>query len=225
MKKNIFFDMGNTLMYPRTNNWFVTPNFFKITEDIDKELLEKAIKKNVYILDERNIQTEDEEFDMFVDFYRAILNDIKHRSISEIMIRALAYECVYNDNKIKFYPDVKKNLAELSEEYNLYIITDAWPSTHRILKDYGIDKYFKRIFVSSELGYKKADKKLFEIALNGINRNDTNFFIDDRVDLLDISKEYGFIPIIIDRDKNQETSYIEIEKLADLKKVLKYFED
>ena len=223
MKKNLFFDVGRTLIKPKSGNWFITPNFYNIVGDMDKELLEKAIKRNLHLLDERDILTEDEEYDMFCKFYLNVLENVRYREISEKVVNALAYDCVYNDDKFIFYPDVKKELTKLSKEYDLYIISNAWPSTHRILKNYGIYDLFKKIYISSEQGYKKEDKTLFEIALQGININDENFFIDDRIDLLDISTQFGFIPIIIDRDKDKETNYIEIEKLKDLYNILKYY--
>ena len=223
MKKNLFFDVGRTLIKPKSGNWFITPNFYNIVGDMDKELLEKAIKRNLHLLDERDILTEDEEYDMFCKFYLNVLQNVRYREITEKVINALAYDCVYNDDKFIFYPDVKKELTKLSKEYDLYIISNAWPSTHRILKNYGIYDLFKKIYISSEQGYKKEDNTLFEIALQGININDENFFIDDRIDLLDISTQFGFIPIIIDRDKNKETNYIEIEKLKDLYNILKYY--
>lgn len=223
MKKNLFFDVGRTLIKPKSGNWFITPNFYNIVRDMDKELLEKAIKRNLHLLDERDILTEDEEYDMFCKFYLNVLQNVRYREITEKVINALAYDCVYNDDKFIFYPDVKKELTKLSKEYDLYIISNAWPSTHRILKNYGIYDLFKKIYISSEQGYKKEDKTLFEIALQGININDENFFIDDRIDLLDISTQFGFIPIIIDRDKDKETNYIEIEKLKDLYNILKYY--
>lgn len=225
MKRNLFFDVGRTLLYPTTGSWFITPNFYNIVGPMDKELLGKSIKRNLHLLDERNILTEDEEYDMFCKFYLKVLEDVKYRDISEKVINSLAYDCVYNDNKLTFYPDVKRELTTLSKKYDLYIISNAWPSTNRILKNYGIFDLFKKIYISSEQGYIKEDKTLFEIALNDVDINDENYFIDDRLELLDISAQYGFIPIIIDRDKDKETNYIEIEKLKDLYKIFKYFED
>ena len=103
----------------------------------------------------------------------------------------------------------------------MYIISDAWPSTYRILKDYGIYNLFKNVYISSDLGYKKSDKTLFEIALENVSPNDSNYFIDDRFDLLQISEKYGFIPIIIDREDKELTNYIEVRNLTQLRHLLK----
>lgn len=223
MKKNLFFDVGSTLLYPRTQNWFIPPNYAKILNNIDKEDLKKSISKNKYLLDERNINTEEEEFEMFSKFYLNVLNDLKYPNISQDIIQKLAYDCVYNDKKFIFYKEVKRELKKLAKKYDMYIISDAWPSTYRVLKNYGIYDLFKNVYISSDLGFKKSDKTLFEIALENIPNTDDNFFIDDRYDLLKISEKYGFIPIIIDRDNNKLTNYIEINNLTQLRHLLKYY--
>lgn len=145
---------------------------------------------------------------------------MNYKNISSEIIQALAYDNVYNNDKIIFYPEVKKKLRDLSLKYNLYIISDAWPSTYRILKENDLLQLFKKVYISSELGFKKSDKVLFEIALEDISINDENYFIDDRLDLVDISKEFGFIPILIDRELNQKTSHIKIKDLNDLENIL-----
>lgn len=220
MKKNLFFDVGSTLYYPVTRNWFITPNFFNILGDIDLDIVLDAIEKNFHLLDEREIYTEDEEYDMFCKFYYNVLKSMNYPNIQNEYIQALAYDCVYNDNKVKFYDEVISELKILSKEYDLYIISDAWPSTYRILKDYDLYSLFKNVYISSDLGYVKSDKTLFEIALENIDKDDENYFIDDRADLVEISESYGFIPILIDRENNQKTSYIKIQNLKDLHKVL-----
>ena len=145
---------------------------------------------------------------------------MNYKNISSEIIQALAYDNVYNNDKIIFYPEVKKKLRDLSLKYNLYIISDAWPSTYRILKENDLLQLFKKVYISSELGFKKSDKVLFEIALENISINDENYFIDDRLDLVDISKEFGFIPILIDRELNQKTSHIKIKDLNGLENIL-----
>lgn len=220
MKINLFFDVGSTLHHPLTGNWFITPNFFNILGYIDLDIVLDSIKNSFHLLDEREINTEDEEFDMFCKFYFNVLKCMNYKNISSEIIQALAYDNVYNNNKIIFYPEVKKKLRDLSLKYNLYIISDAWPSTYRILKENDLLQLFKKVYISSELGFKKSDKVLFEIALEDISINDENYFIDDRLDLVDISKEFGFIPILIDRELNQKTSHIKIKNLNELENIL-----
>ena len=221
MKKNLFFDVGSTLLYPKTKEWFIPPNYKKILGDIDTNLFKENIDKNKFLLDERNINTEEQEFEMFSKFYYNVLKDFNYSNITTEIIQNLAYDCVYNDDKFVFYKEVKRELKNLSKEYDMYIISDAWPSTYRILKNYGIYDLFKNVYISSDLGLKKSDKMLFEIALENISLNDINYFIDDRFELLKISEKYGFIPIIIDRNDNELTNYIEVRNLTQLRHLLK----
>ena len=158
---------------------------------------------------------------MFSKFYYNVLKDFNYSNITTEIIQNLAYDCVYNDDKFVFYKEVKRELKNLSKEYDMYIISDAWPSTYRILKNYGIYDLFKNVYISSDLGFKKSDKMLFEIALENISSNDINYFIDDRFELLKISERYGFIPIIIDRNDNELTNYIEVRNLTQLRHLLK----
>ena len=56
---------------------------------------------------------------------------------------------------------VKNSIERLSKYYNLYIVSDAWPSPYRVLKNIGIDKYFKCIYISSAYSTEKKNN-LFE---------------------------------------------------------------
>ena len=221
MSKNLFFDVGRTLLYPKTQNWFIPPNYANILNNVALKELKKSTEKHKYLLDERNINTEEQEFEMFSKFYYNVLKDFNYSNITTEIIQNLAYDCVYNDDKFVFYKEVKRELKNLSKEYDMYIISDAWPSTYRVLKNYGIYDLFKNVYISSDLGFKKSDKMLFEIALENISSNDINYFIDDRFELLKISEKYGFIPIIIDRNNTKLTNYIEVRNLTQLRHLLK----
>ena len=130
MKKNLFFDVGQTLAHPKTGNWFITPNFYNILGDIDLDIILSTEAKCMHLLDERTINTEDEEFDMFCKYYEALLREMNYPDITTEKIRALAYDNVFNDEKIELFPDVEKILKVLSKDYDLYIISNAWPSTY-----------------------------------------------------------------------------------------------
>ena len=157
---------------------------------------------------------------MFCKYYEALLREMNYPDITTEKIRALAYDNVFNDEKIELFPDVEKLLKSLSKDYDLYIISNAWPSTYRLLKHLGIYELFTGVFISSTFGFTKDDKTLFEIALTGIDPDDKNYFIDDRIDLVEMSLEYGFVPILIDREYDDETTYIKIHNLKELKDAL-----
>lgn len=68
--------------------------------------------------------------------------------------------------RLELYPDVPRVMQELYARFPLAAVSDAqsvwlWPE----LRAVGLDRFFKNIVVSSELGYRKPDPRLFNKAL------------------------------------------------------------
>ena len=105
---------------------------------------------------------------MFSNYYCNVLKDINYPNASLDIANKLADDCVYNDDKFIFFDDVYSILEELSKKYNLYIISNGWPSSFRVLKNKGIDKYFKGIIISSMYTTVK-EENLFDIFINKYN--------------------------------------------------------
>ena len=224
--KNIIFDNGGVLSDPRTGHWFITTNFWKILnldQNTNIDNMKSIMKKYIHLLTQ-DPKTEKEEYEMFSDFYYYVLKEFKYNNLSKEITNELASDCVYNDDKYIFYDDVDKELDNLSKKYNLYMITDAWPSSYRVLDNEDISKYFKSIMVSSIESKIKTDG-LFEIFLDK-NKNvvpEESIFIDDRRVILDKAKECNFNVLQMDRNYEiKDSKYIIIHEL---KEVEKYLED
>ena len=224
--KNIIFDNGGVLSDPRTGHWFITTNFWKILnldQNTNIDNMKYIMKKYIHLLTQEP-KTEKEEYEMFSNFYYQVLKEFKYNNLSKEITNELASDCVYNDDKYIFYDDVDKELDNLSKKYNLYMITDAWPSSYRVLDNEDISKYFKSIMVSSIESKIKTDG-LFEIFLDK-NKNvvpEESIFIDDRRVILDKAKECNFNVLQMDRNYEiKDSKYIIIHEL---KEVEKYLED
>lgn len=166
MIKNIIFDIGGVLAEPKSGHWFITTNFWNILNKnlIDEEKLKISLKKYLY-LQTQEPKTEKDEHKMFSNYYCNVLKDINYPNASLDIANKLADDCVYNDDKFIFFDDVYSILEELSKKYNLYIISNGWPSSFRVLKNKGIDKYFKGIIISSMYTTVK-EENLFDIFIN-----------------------------------------------------------
>ena len=166
MIKNIIFDIGGVLAEPKSGHWFITTNFWNILNKnlIDEEKLKISLKKYLY-LQTQEPKTEKDEHEMFSNYYCNVLKDINYPNASLDIANKLADDCVYNDDKFIFFDDVYSILEELSKKYNLYIISNGWPSSFRVLKNKGIDKYFKGIIISSMYTTVK-EENLFDIFIN-----------------------------------------------------------
>lgn len=63
----------------------------------------------------------------------------------------------------------KEILEYLHQKYDLYIVTNGVTATqYRRLKESGVDRYMKKIFVSEETGYQKPMKEYFDYCFERI---------------------------------------------------------
>lgn len=203
--KAILFDSGRTLNVPRTGHWFITPNFMSIIGNTQSsytyEQLNKATEKacehiNRILL----VESEEEEFSLFKNFYEIVLKEIKYPNINNDIIELLAKDNVYNDEKFLFFDDVEPSLISLNEKYLLGVVSDTWPSLERVFINKNLRQYFSTFIMSSVFGSYKAEKILFKIAIEelGIEPGEA-VFIDDSESNLTAAEEFGMIPILIDR--------------------------
>ena len=223
MIKNIIFDIGGVLAEPKSVHWFITTNFWNILNKnlIDEEKLKISLKKYLY-LQTQEPKTEKDEHKMFSNYYCNVLKDINYPNASLDIANKLADDCVYNDDKFIFFDDVYSILEELSKKYNLYIISNCWPSSFRVLKNKGIDKYFKGIIISSMYTTVK-EENLFDIFINKYKEvtPSESLYIDDRNHILQKAKEYGFNLLLMDRYKKYEKTQFEIvNNMNDILKIL-----
>lgn len=198
-------------------------NFWNILNKnlIDEEKLKISLKKYLY-LQTQEPKTEKDEHKMFSNYYCNVLKDINYPNASLDIANKLADDCVYNDDKFIFFDDVYSILEELSKKYNLYIISNGWPSSFRVLKNKGIDKYFKGIIISSMYTTVK-EENLFDIFINKYKEvtPSESLYIDDRNHILQKAKEYGFNLLLMDRYKKYEKTQFEIvNNMNDILKIL-----
>ncbi len=225
--KNIIFDVGGVLADPKSGHWFITPNFWNILDKkyIEEEMLNDSLKKYSY-LQTQEPKTELEEHKMFSDYYYQVLKEINYPNINKNISDKIADDCVYNDDKFIFYDDVNKTLKQLSKQYNLYIISNGWPSSFRVLKNKNIDFYFKDIFISSMQSTIK-EEKLFDIFLTEHQnvKPKESLYIDDRIHVLDKAKEYGFELLLMDRKNiNMECKYNKITRVDEIESIIQKME-
>jgi putative hydrolase of the HAD superfamily len=71
--------------------------------------------------------------------------------------------------RLRLYPHVREVLDVLRERYALAVVTDAQSAYARAeLHKVGLLDYFDPIVVSGDHGYRKPDRRLFQLALDGM---------------------------------------------------------
>lgn len=219
MVKYIILDFGKVLAYPTTGNWDITPKFLELIDinKIDMEKMKQSRKKYQHILSEK-IETLEEEYNMFVRFYDSILRECDYPNYIKQTAEQIAYNRTYENDKYKFYKNVKEELISLKDKYNLLLLSDNWPCVINVMKDFEIYNLFDKIYVSSIYGQEKKDGLFFDNPIRDFNINKGEaIFIDDNEDLLDIAVTKGLDVRLMDREKNViKSKYKIINNLEDL---------
>lgn len=222
--KAILFDSGRTLNVPRTGHWFITPNFIKIidrkdfsysNEDMDKAMRLACDHINKILL----VETEEEEYSIFKEFYEIVLREIKYPNINNEIIELLARDNVYNDDKFLFFDDIDSSLNALKDKYLLGVVSDTWPSLERVFINNDLRKYFSTFVMSSVYASYKAEKVLFKIAIEELGiKPEEAIFVDDNESNLEAAEEFGMIPILIDVYNSQKlkSKYPIINSISEL---------
>ncbi|MBX4269595.1 HAD-IA family hydrolase [Clostridium estertheticum] len=222
--KAIIFDSGRTLNVPTTGHWFITPNFYNIIGNSQfnysyKQLDDAMGKASVHINKILLVENEEQEFFMFKEFYKIVLDEINYPKVNNEIIELLARDNVYNDEKFLFFDDVESSLKKLKEKYLLGVVSDTWPSLERVFINKKLRQYFSTFIMSSIHGSCKAEKILFKIAIEELDiKPQEALFVDDSEQNLDAGKEFGMTPILIDRydRKNLQSKYPIIRSLNEL---------
>ncbi len=128
------------------------------------------------------------------------------------------FACSFRLASIKYerlFPKVKKNLKALKNAgKGVYLISNAQSCfTMKELEKLDILRYFDGIAISSDIGYKKPSKEIFEIAFRkfGIKREDTLFVGNDLNDDILGAKNFGVDYFYI--ETKQSGYYPELEYL------------
>ena len=128
MLKGIFFDIGYTLCRMNTGDWRATDKFYEyipreymagLSPDIIASAYEAA---NAVQTTWNFVWNLEEEVQMHVQSYRAMIQKFPGISVSEANLQEIAYDRTYNMDNYVFYEGVTEVLKELAKHYKIGII-------------------------------------------------------------------------------------------------------
>jgi len=90
--------------------------------------------------------------------------------------------------------DLFELVKKLSKTHELYCIANEVPKWTDIRKDlYGFEKYFKKLFISTEIGMRKPDKNIYQHFLSETRlKANECLFIDDKKINIETANKLGF---------------------------------
>lgn len=175
MIKAIFFDAAGTLFHLPLG---VGYHYALVGEEIGLQLnaaqLDRAFVKVWNSMPkrppiDRPRESDDKDWwhdlvDLVLDQVVPSLNELDRDNFFEI-----AYEHFAEAGVWELYPEVVDVLEKLQPQFQLAIISNFDGRLRMILEQLGISKFFRHVFVSSELGADKPDSLIFRRALKFID--------------------------------------------------------
>ena len=107
--------------------------------------------------------------------------------------------------KTALFADVKETLDYLQPKYEMAIITNGFPEVQHIkIASCGLDNYFKRLFISEQIGYPKPRPEIFHAAVTAFNmKKKSCLMIGDNWDSdIEGAKNYGIDQVYFNPKKN-----------------------
>ena len=228
--KFIFFDLDRTLwdfeknsivtfkdIFDKYNLGSVFPDFdifvnrYKVhNEDLWAKYRKGEIKKN---------ELRDKRFLLTLNEFG--VNDAKlARNIGDDYIKI-------SPTKTELFPHTIEILEYLSQKYTLAIITNGFKEVqYKKLRNCNIEKYFKKVVCSEDVGHQKPHMEIFQYSLSSLNarKKDSIMIGDDfNVDVIGANK-YGIDSVFFNPNnikiESNLNSVTQIQSLVQLKEFL-----
>ena len=116
----------------------------------------------------------------------------------------IAYEHFAEPGAWELFPEVIEVLSELQRRYQLAVLSNFDGRLRFVLEHLGVRRFFKHIFLSSELGADKPDSEIFHRALKfiGVSANEVLHVGDDPERDCRAASEAGLHVFELDRKTN-----------------------
>ena len=169
--KAIFFDAAGTLFHlPRGVGYHYALVGEEIGLKLDSRQLDRAFAVGWNAMPPREAidgprENDDKDWwrglvDLVLDQTAPSLGELDRDNFFEI-----AYEHFAEAGVWELYPEVLEVLEKLSPRFQLAVISNFDGRLRMVLEQLGVSKFFKHVFLSSELGADKPDPEIFRRAL------------------------------------------------------------
>jgi putative hydrolase of the HAD superfamily len=175
MLKAIFFDAAGTLFYlTRTVGDHYAYVGREVGLDLDAQKLDRAFH-TAWKEMPRRPATEGPREDDDKNWWRELVGHVFDQVAPSLSafdrdnFFEVAYEHFAESGVWQLYPEVPEVLEQLRSRFELAVISNFDGRLRFILEHLGISKYFRNVFISSELGADKPDPEIFRRAVTIMN--------------------------------------------------------
>ena len=170
MIRGILLDNGGVLQAPSSGYWLVGPRYAELAGDkaelFNSGKIAEYCHAHAELLPEAQLlRDEDEELSCYFNFYRGAFA-YAGIELDDGIILEMSRDITYNDNRVYLFDDVLRWLGAWRGRYRLGLLSDATPSSRRINRRFGLERYLDNETYSFELGVTKPSETMFRAALD-----------------------------------------------------------
>jgi putative hydrolase of the HAD superfamily len=210
MPKAIFFDAMGTLFYLTHNvGYHYALVGSEIGLSLDAEKLDRAFIKAWRAMPLREPiggPRDNDDKDWWREVVQKVLNETAPdlNELDRDNFFEIAYEHFAEAGVWELYPEVVEILEKLQSRFQLAVVSNFDGRLRMILEHLGISKFFRHIFVSSEVGADKPDSEIFRRALKfmKVRPNEALHVGDDPERDWKAATAAGLLIFKLDRKKN-----------------------
>ena len=173
MIKGVIFDLNGTLIDISTDEWSdevyrTTAHFLGYSGVL---ISPEELRENYFALNKEQRRRSPEafpEFDAVKIFHDIIMKKVPmtENNAGKIAVSAAQVYRAAGLKKLQLYPGVKEVLTDLKNRFKLAAVSDgqsAWALPELYMA--GLNEFFSGATVSGDFGFRKPDKRMFELSL------------------------------------------------------------
>ncbi|MDE6008715.1 MAG: HAD family hydrolase [Muribaculaceae bacterium] len=140
-------------------------------------LVDKAVFREVYVYAERELARTlhilphhnfNDLLDIKIQIELQRLTELGQFSPDEIQPKSKEIASICYESAKQSVDKAKPVLDALSKRWEMVLVSNFYGNIETVLKDFGIDKYFKKVIESAVVGVRKPDPKIFELGVEAL---------------------------------------------------------
>ncbi len=127
---------------------------------------ERELARTLHILPHHNFH---DLLDIKMQIELQRLSELGHFPASQVEDMAKKVALICYDSAKASVENAKPVLDALSKKYPMVLVSNFYGNVETVLKDFGIDKYFKKVIESAVVGVRKPDPKIFTLGVEALS--------------------------------------------------------
>lgn len=100
------------------------------------------------------------------------------------------------DETLRVIAESKEVLQEIADKYRcpMVLVSNFYGNIHTVLREMGLDRYFAEVIESAEVGIRKPDPRIWQLAIEALGRHSPTPLLPQDITVVGDSLEKDIIP-------------------------------